>query len=99
MPVFRQMPLAFHQNTLQFTRTNAPTLQRFNLSTLQRFTIHASRFNASTLQRFNASTNLMELNHILLFTAIATSALVVLQAFQPQSPGARARAAIVLIAS
>jgi len=89
MPVFRQMPLAFHQNTLQFTRTNAPTLQRFNLSTLQRF----------TLQRFNASTNLMELNHILLFTAIATSALVVLQAFQPQSPGARARAAIVLIAS
>src|SRR6266513_6561668 len=94
MPVFRQMPLACHQNTLQFTRTNAPTLQRFNLSTLQRFTIHAS-----TLQRFNASTNLMELNHILLFTAIATSALVVLQAFQPQSPGARARAAIVLIAS
>ena len=41
----------------------------------------------------------MELNHILLFTAIATSALVVLQAFQPQSPGGRARAAIVLIAS
>ncbi len=41
----------------------------------------------------------MELNHILLFSAIATSALVVLQAFQPQSPGARARAAIVLIAS
>src|ERR1700751_2144387 len=41
----------------------------------------------------------MELNHILLFTAIATSALVVLQAFQPQSPAARARAAIVLIAS
>src|ERR1700704_1905169 len=41
----------------------------------------------------------MELNHILLFTAIATSALVVLQAFQPQRPGARARAAIVLIAS
>ena len=41
----------------------------------------------------------MELNHILLFTAIATSALVVLQAFQPQSPGARARAAVVLIAS
>jgi membrane associated rhomboid family serine protease len=41
----------------------------------------------------------MELNHILLFTAIATSALVVLQAFQPQTPGARARAAIVLIAS
>ena len=91
MPVFRQMPLAFHQNTLQFTRTNAPTLQRFNLSTLQRFTIHDSRFNAST--------NLMELNHILLFTAIATSALVVLQAFQSQSPGARARAAVVLIAS
>src|SRR6266481_10105606 len=89
MPVFRQMPLAFHQNTLQFTRTNAPTLQRFNLSTLQRFTIHAS-----TLQRTP-----MELNHILLFTAIATSALVVLQAFQPQSPGARARAAVVLIGS
>jgi membrane associated rhomboid family serine protease len=41
----------------------------------------------------------MELNHILLFTAIATSALVVLQAFQPQSSGARARAAVVLIAS
>src|SRR5256714_2421349 len=41
----------------------------------------------------------MELNHILLFTAIATSALVVLQAFQRQSPGARARGAIVLIAS
>jgi len=41
----------------------------------------------------------MELNHILLFSAIATSALMVLQAFQPQSPGARARAAIVLIAS
>src|SRR5437870_6347774 len=41
----------------------------------------------------------MELNHILLFTAVATSALVLLQAFQPQSPGARARAAIVLIAS
>src|SRR5438132_9989730 len=41
----------------------------------------------------------MELNHIFLFTAIATSALVVLQAFQPQSPGARARAAVVLIGS
>src|SRR2546429_7143562 len=41
----------------------------------------------------------MELNHILLFTAIATSALVLLQAFQPQSPGRRARAAVVLIAS
>ena len=41
----------------------------------------------------------MELNHILLFTAVATSALMMLQAFQPQSPGARARAAIVLIAS
>src|SRR5438477_6944741 len=39
----------------------------------------------------------MELNHILLFIAIATSALVLLQAFQPQDPGARARAAIVLI--
>ena len=41
----------------------------------------------------------MELNHILLFSAVATSALMVLQAFQPQSPGARARAGIVLIAS
>jgi membrane associated rhomboid family serine protease len=41
----------------------------------------------------------MELNHILLFTAIATSALILLQAFQPQTPGARARASIVLIAS
>jgi membrane associated rhomboid family serine protease len=41
----------------------------------------------------------MELNHILLFTAVATSALTLLQALQPQSPGARARAAIVLIAS
>src|SRR6266446_5802781 len=41
----------------------------------------------------------LKLNHILLFTAIATSALVVLQAFQPQSPGARARAAVVLIGS
>src|SRR5438132_7174968 len=41
----------------------------------------------------------MELNHILLFIAIATSALVLLQAFQPQSPARRARAAIVLIAS
>jgi rhomboid protease GluP len=61
-----------------------------------------SRFNASTLQRFNPLTlqrTPMELNHILLFTAIATSALVVLQAFQPQSPSARARAAVVLIAS
>ncbi len=41
----------------------------------------------------------MELNHILLFTAVATSALIVLQAFQPQSHGTRARAGIVLIAS
>jgi membrane associated rhomboid family serine protease len=41
----------------------------------------------------------MELNHVLLFTAVATSALILLQAFQPQSPGARARAGIVLIAS
>jgi membrane associated rhomboid family serine protease len=41
----------------------------------------------------------MELNHVLLFTAVATSALVLLQAFQPQTPGARARAGIVLIAS
>lgn len=41
----------------------------------------------------------MELNHVLLFTALATSALVLLQAFQPQTPGARARAGIVLIAA
>jgi membrane associated rhomboid family serine protease len=41
----------------------------------------------------------MELNHILLFTAAATSALVLLQAFHPESPGRRARAAVVLIAS
>src|SRR5947209_10888371 len=41
----------------------------------------------------------MELNHILLFTAVATSALILLQAFYPQSSGRRARAAIVLIAS
>jgi len=41
----------------------------------------------------------MELNHVLLFTAVATSALILLQAFQPQTPGARARAGIVLIAS
>src|SRR5206468_12569824 len=41
----------------------------------------------------------MELNHILLFTAVATSALILLQAFQPQNPGVRARAGIVLIAS
>ena len=41
----------------------------------------------------------MEINHILLFTTIATSALILLQAFQPQTPGARARAGIVLIAS
>jgi membrane associated rhomboid family serine protease len=41
----------------------------------------------------------MELNHVLLFTAIATSALILLQASQPQSSGARARAGIVLIAS
>ena len=41
----------------------------------------------------------MELNHILLFTAVATSALVLLQAFHPESPGRRARAAVVLIAS
>jgi rhomboid protease GluP len=39
----------------------------------------------------------MELNHILLFTAVATSLLVLLQAFQPQDPATRARAAIVLI--
>src|SRR5262249_22450194 len=41
----------------------------------------------------------MELNHVLLFAAIATSALILMQAFQPQTPGARVRAAIVLIAS
>jgi len=41
----------------------------------------------------------MELNHILLFTAVATSALVLLQAFQPQTRGRRAGAAVVLIAS
>ena len=41
----------------------------------------------------------MELNHVLLFTVVATSALILLQAFQPQTPGARARAGIVLIAS
>jgi membrane associated rhomboid family serine protease len=41
----------------------------------------------------------MELNHILLFTAVATSALILLQAFHRQSPGRRARAAVVLIAS
>src|SRR5438034_9162976 len=41
----------------------------------------------------------MELNHILLFTAVATSALILLQAFQAQTHGRRARAAVVLIAS
>jgi len=41
----------------------------------------------------------MELNHVFLFTAVATSALILLQAFQPQTPGARVRAGIVLIAS
>src|SRR6478609_1274535 len=41
----------------------------------------------------------MELNHVLLFTTVATSALILLQAFQPQTPGARARAGIVLIAA
>src|SRR5438067_5709418 len=41
----------------------------------------------------------MELNHILFFTAVATSALILLQAFQPQTRGRRARAAAVLIAS
>jgi membrane associated rhomboid family serine protease len=39
----------------------------------------------------------MELNHILLFTAVATSLLLLLQALQPQDPGTRARAGIVLI--
>jgi membrane associated rhomboid family serine protease len=41
----------------------------------------------------------MELNHVLFFTAVATSALILLQAFQPQTPGARARAGIVLMAA
>ena len=41
----------------------------------------------------------MELNHILLFTAVATSALILLQAFHPQNPGRRVRAAVVLIVS
>jgi membrane associated rhomboid family serine protease len=41
----------------------------------------------------------METNHVLLFIAVATSALILLQAFQPQTPRARARAGIVLIAS
>ena len=41
----------------------------------------------------------MELNHILLFTAVATSTLILLQAFQPQTHARRARAAVVLIAS
>src|SRR5207248_1946796 len=41
----------------------------------------------------------MELNHILLFAAVATSALILLQAFQPQTQSRRARAAVVLIAS
>ena len=41
----------------------------------------------------------MELNHILLFTAVATSALILLRTFQLQSPGRRTRAAVVLIVS
>ena len=41
----------------------------------------------------------MELNHVLLFTIVAASALILLQAFRPQTPGARARAGIVLIVS
>ena len=41
----------------------------------------------------------MELNHVLLFTAVATSALILLQAFQPQTPAARARAGVVLVIS
>src|SRR5438270_9490450 len=41
----------------------------------------------------------MSPNHILLFTAVATSALILLQAFHPQSPGRRIRAAAVLIVS
>jgi membrane associated rhomboid family serine protease len=39
----------------------------------------------------------MELNHILLFTAVATSLLVLLQALQPQDSRTRTRAAIVLV--
>lgn len=39
----------------------------------------------------------MELNHILLFSAVATSLLLLLQALRPQDFGTRARAAIVLI--
>ena len=57
------------------------------------------QFHYSTTPTLHTFQDPMELNHILLFTAIATAALVVLQAFQPQSPGARARAAVVLIAS
>jgi rhomboid protease GluP len=41
----------------------------------------------------------MELNHILLFTAVATSALILLQVFKPQAAGTRARAGIILVAS
>jgi membrane associated rhomboid family serine protease len=41
----------------------------------------------------------MELNHILLFTAFATSTLILLQAFQPQTRGARARAGVILLIS
>jgi membrane associated rhomboid family serine protease len=41
----------------------------------------------------------MELNHVLLFTIVATSALILLQAFRPQTLGVRARAGIVLVAS
>ncbi len=41
----------------------------------------------------------MELNHILLFTAVATSVLILLQTFQPQTPSARARAGFILLVS
>jgi membrane associated rhomboid family serine protease len=41
----------------------------------------------------------MDLNHVLLFTIAATSALILLQVFRPQTPGVRARAGIVLVAS
>jgi membrane associated rhomboid family serine protease len=41
----------------------------------------------------------MELNHVLLFTITATSALILFQALRPQTPGVRARAGIVLVAS
>lgn len=41
----------------------------------------------------------MELDHILFFTAVAISGLILLQVFQPQTASARGRAAIILVAS